>query len=144
MSGDLQRKQYHKQKNKNKNSFESQTLDKVVPNAALKRSKAGKSKNTKPPTTSLFVKLLFFLSLSALALVATLTFTDYQNGQLWEAYEAHVPPQVVSNKKPATKMLNGLEHTSKASCSLIYIQKGFKNIYQLRLHFKYLFSVLDS
>jgi len=94
MSGDLQRKQYHKQKYKNKGSNEILSAETSLSSlASVKRSKNSRLKHENP-TTSLYVKLLFYMSLSALVLVATLTFTDYQNGQLREAYETHVPEQV--------------------------------------------------
>jgi hypothetical protein len=88
MSGKQQYHKYTKAK-KPAGSENAGLLDKEV-----KTRKARSYKDGSSSSSGLCVKTVFFMLLSTFTLVATLVYLDYQPGQLKEAYDSQVPPEV--------------------------------------------------
>ena len=61
-----------------------------------KAGSKSRSKEKRPPQKSvgLCAKAIFFILLSTFSLTATVIFVDYHPGQLKEAYEKNIPPEV--------------------------------------------------
>ena len=74
-------------------------------NGGMSDVKNGHLKAVKPPPVAtskvgFLVKSTFYILVSTFVVVATVMSIDYKTGQLKEAYQTNVPPEVSSDREP--------------------------------------------